>query len=684
MEDRWTSHEGAPYPLGAHFIPAANAYNFALYSKHATRVTLLLYGAEDPVTPLQVRHLDPWNNKSGRVWHCRIPAEHIGDVRYYAYQVDGPRQPEAGQRFDPDKILLDPYARAVFFPAGFSRAAAVLGGANAGKAPLGILRAGRRPFDWTGDRSPRHAHDTVIYELHVRGFTQRANSGVAAPRRGTFAGLIDKIPYLKSLGITAVELLPVFQFDPQEGNYWGYMPLSFFAMHHAYGSAGDQGQQLDEFRALVKALHQADIEVILDVVYNHTTESDEHGPTYSFRGIDNTTYYLLESDRRRYRNDSGTGNVIHTANRYVQGMLLDSLRYWVREMHVDGFRFDLASLFTRASDGSINLDDPPIIAAIRGDPQLAGIRLIAEAWDMSSYQLGRTFPGISWLQWNGRFRDEVRSFVRGDRGRTGDLMRRLYGSEDLFPDTLEDAYHAYQSVNFVTCHDGFCLYDLLSYDHPHNIAGSSGSADGPQDNVSWNCGWEGDNDVPDEIRRLRGRQARNFMCLLLLANGTPMFVAGDEFLNTQRGNSNPYNQDNETTWLDWDRLAGNSDFFRFCRLMIAFRKAHPTLGRSRFWRDDIRWFGATGPVDAAEPRNILAFHLRGAAEGDQDIYVMVNAEPTDVEFAIQHGQAWQRVVDTALPTPDDICEPGEEAALGGLHYPVRARSVVVLLATAHG
>jgi isoamylase len=331
----WDAVEGTAHPLGVTFVEADAAYNFALYSKHATRVRLLLYAIADLINPIHVQELEWRIHKSGRVWHCRVPDGVAGQADYYGYQLDGPREPWNGHRFDFDKILLDPFAPAVFFPEGFDRKAAREPGGNAGRAPLGVLRPRSAPFDWTGDQRPRHTHDTIIYELHVGGFTRRANSGVTPESRGTFAGLIEKIPYLKELGVTAVELMPVFQFDPQERNFWGYMPISFFALHHAYGRCCELGEEIDEFKALVKALHQADIELLLDVVFNHTGEGDERGPTYSFRGIDNSTYYLLEEDRRRYRNDSGTGNVVHSANRYVRAMILDALRYWVSEMHVD-------------------------------------------------------------------------------------------------------------------------------------------------------------------------------------------------------------------------------------------------------------------------------------------------------------------------------------------------------------
>ncbi len=680
--NRWEALEGSPRPLGISFVVSQQAWNIALYSKHASAVTLHLYSKNNTQTPIYTYSFDPLLNKSGRVWHCRLPATVVDGAHYYAYQVDGPFNPHEGHRFNPQKRLLDPYSRAVYFPPAFDRQAAIQPGSNIGQAPLGVIHTHQEfAAAIDEDQKPRHTHDMVIYELHVKGFTSHPGSGVAPQRRGTFAGLAEKIPYLQSLGITAVELMPVFQFDPLEDDYWGYMPLSFFAPHHLYGSSASPTALLDEFREMVKAFHQADIEVILDVVYNHSGEGNEHGPTYSFRGIDNTTYYLLEHDRRHYRNDAGTGNVLHTANRYVRSMVLDSLRYWVKEMGVDGFRFDLASIFTRRSDGSVNLEDAPIISAIRSDPDLANVRLIAEAWDISSYQLGRTFPGISWQQWNGKFRDDIRRFVRGDSGLVNALMQRLYGSDDLFPDSRMEAYHPYQSVNFITAHDGFTLYDLVAYNRKHNAINGHCNTDGTDQNFSWNCDWEGDDAVPDAVVRLRKRQIKNFCCLLLLANGTPMIRAGDEFMQTQFGNNNPYNQDNEISWLNWELLDTNREMFRFFQQMIAFRKAHPSLGRSRFWRDDVQWYGVGRDVDCSHDSHTLAYHLSGASQDDQDIYVMVNAWWEDLLFTVQEGTAnrWHRIIDTALGSPQDIVEPGREVPLQNLEYRVKARSVVVLM-----
>jgi len=677
----WDRVEGRPSPLGATWNADACGWNFALYSKHATSVTLLLYSADEFVEPVHAVRLNHLVNKSGSVWHCWVAEEAARGAAYYAYSVDGPDDPAAGLRFDPGKVLLDPYARAVFFPPGFDRETAKLRGSNAGRAPLGVLEASRRPPADLARCRPRHAWDTVVYEMHVRGFTRRDNSGVVEGHRGTFAGVVDKIPYLLDLGVTVVELLPVHQRDPQELNYWGYMPLNFFAPHAPYAAAGTPDGAIADMRRMVQALHDAGIEVVLDVVYNHTVEADEIGPTYSYRGVDNSTYYLLHDDRRRYRNDTGTGNVLRAANPAVRRLVVDSLRYWARAMGVDGFRFDLASILTRRSDGSVDVEDPPAIAAIGSDPDLADVRLIAEPWDLGSYQLGRRFPGTQWSQWNDRYRDEVRAFVRGDRGTVANLMSRLYGSCDQFPDGPRDTYRPFQSVNFVTSHDGFCLYDLVSYNQKRNVANGWANADGHDHNLSWNCGHEGDEGAPAEVLALRRQQVKNFCALLLLSNGTPMFCAGDEFMHTQGGNNNPYNQDNETTWLDWSLLDRNRDIHRFFKMMIAFRKAHPSIGRSRFWRDDVQWYGMGHEVDWSDTSHHLAYCLRGASQSDRDLYVMINAGPEDLTFTVQQGETadWRRVVDTARPSPSDILSDAEAEPLKSLSCTVRARSLVVLL-----
>ncbi|MEZ6044043.1 MAG: alpha-amylase family glycosyl hydrolase [Planctomycetaceae bacterium] len=545
----------------------------------------------------------------------------------------------------------------------------------------GVLEHLHCEYDWADDKPVRHSNDLVIYEMHVRGFTHHQSSGVEEEKRGTFEGVIEKIPYLQELGITAVELMPVFQFDPQNGDYWGYMPLSFFSPHHAYAGKSHVCQQLDSFRRLVSKLHKAGIEVILDVVFNHTAEGNETGPIFNFKGIDNSTYYLLTGNPTNpYQNFSGTGNTLHTVNRAVRQLVVDSLYYWVREMHVDGFRFDLASVFSRNEDGSINLTDPPIFGQISAEPELANIRLIAEPWDADgAFQLGSRFPGQLWMQWNGRYRDTLRRFVRGDEGMVADLMTRLYGSADLFPDDLKNSCRPWQSINYISSHDGFTLYDMVSYNQKRNWANGHDNTDGEWDG-SWNCGVEGDDEVPSEVVLLRKQQVRNFFCLLLLSNGTPMFRMGDEFLQTQGGNNNPYNQDNETTWLDWGKLEENRDLFLFVKKMIAFRKSHPSISRAHFWREDIHWYGTQHHVDMSLQSRQLAFCLHGSSQSDHDLYVMINSAADAYEFGLHEGAAgeWKRVIDTARPAPEDFVD-GEGEVVQSTTCSVGPRSVVVLV-----
>jgi isoamylase len=674
----WEQIEGSPLPLGVTLIREENALNFAVHAEHAESLTLLLYKPADLVNPVLSYRFDFLRNKSGRIWHCRIPLSQIGGARYYGYSVSG-QAVSYIHSFDPHKVLLDPYAKCVFFPPAFDRKLAMREGPNAGSAPLAMLSTEGPTFDWEGVGSPFHESDAIIYELHVKGFTKNANSGVDPSVAGTYAGLAQKIPYLKELGITVVELMPVFQRDPQEADYWGYMPLNFFAPHAQYASTGPDEQHL-EFKNMVKAFHQAGIGVVLDVVFNHTCEGDHRGPIYSYKGFDSASYYMMNSDPASpYANYSGTGNTLNFGRGHVRKLVMDSLRYWKREMHIDGFRFDLASVFSRNEDGSLNWGHAPIFAEIAGDPELGKLRLIAEPWDTGAYQLGRGFPGITWLQWNGRFRDDIRRFVKGDPGMVPDLMRRLYGSDDLFPDDLAHAYHAYQSVNFVTSHDGFTMYDLAAYNTKRNWANGNNNQDGMDANYSWNCGCEGDEGAPVELLALRRKQVKNFFCLLMLSNGIPMFRAGDEFLNTQFGNNNPYNQDNETGWLDWSQLEMNRDIFRFSKNMIAFRKSHPSLSRSRFWREDVDWYGTSEKADLSYNSHTLAFCLHGASQHDDDLYVMMNAYWDDVEFQVQEGRAqgWLRIVDTALASPDDFSERGE--SLATTTYRLKPRSVVVLL-----
>ncbi len=674
----WATRHGSPSPLGATWYASHNAYNFSLYSTHALSVTLLCYRQSDPLHPVLEFRLDPHVHKTGRIWHCWIPAAKLAGATLYAFRVDGPFDPANGHRFDPEKILLDPHAIAVHFPPAFDRQAAQRPGPNDGRAPLGVLpRQEHDTFDWGTVSPPRHTSKAIIYELHVKGFTAHPNSAVTPDRRGTFAGLLEKIPYLQQLGVTIVELLPIQQFDPQEGNYWGYMTINFFAPHAQYAS----GNPINEFRELVKTFHAAGIEVWLDVVYNHTGESGLDGPTYSFRGIDNHSYYLLSPDNSTYLDDAGCGNVLRTGHPASRMLILESLRYWANDMHVDGFRFDLASILSRNADGSINSIDPPLLSEISLLGHYGDLSLTAEAWDINVCQLGTAFPAMTWRQWNGKFRDDIRSFVRGEPAKVTSLMQRLYGSDDLFPDCTFNTYRPFQSVNFITAHDGFCLYDLVSYNHKHNLANGHANTDGLSDNLSWNCGHEGDLDPSPQVLQLRRQQIKNFFAILLLSNGTPMFYAGDEFMNSQHGNNNPYNQDNEISWLDWSLLQKNQQMFRFVRMFIAFRKDHPSICRSSYWRQDVHWYGAEGNVDMSDESRHLAYCLLGASQDDDDLYVMINSKWESQDFIIQEGsaRAWKRVIDTARPSPNDILDPGQEKRLTSSRLTLAPRSLVVLL-----
>ena len=696
----WENSEGSPALLGATWVAAEQAWNFALYSQHASRVTLLLFSAENLMRPVFTYEFDPYRNKTGVVWHARVPARRAEEACYYVYSLDGTG---GASGFHPEKLLLDPYANQVFFPPSYERSLACGAGRNTGKALLGVLDWEKTRFDWGKDSRTRHDHDLIIYEMHVRGFTMNPNSRVVPERRGTFAGVVEKIPYLRELGITAVELMPVFEFDDTEPNYWGYMPINFFAPHAHYATHNGDRCAVRECKAMVKALHEAGIEVILDVVYNHTGEGNESGPTLSFRGIDDPSYYIHSRDPHHpYADFTGVGNTLNCANPAVRRLIVESLRYWVREMHVDGFRFDLASVFSRDSSGAVNFDEPAIFGDIASDPDLARVRLIAEPWEGNgqypNYELGsspvvtgaaaeaccqkpacacpptpvilqRSFPGMGWRQWNDKFRNTLRRFVKGDAGFVGDLMTRIYGSSDVFPDSPERAYRAYQSVNYVASHDGPTLYDLVAYT----------SED------SWNCGEiDGEAGISKEVLQLRKKQVKNFFCLLMLANGTPMLRAGDEFLQTQYGQRNPYDIDSPLTWLDWHRLNAHRDVFRFFQRMIDFRKRHTSIARSVFWRNDIRWYGVGPDVDWSQESRSLAYCLHGASVNDADIYVMINGFWEPLAFDIQEGNAsdWIRVIDTDCPNPEDFLDPGSARVLNSLRWVVQPRSIVVLEGTA--
>ncbi len=683
----WHKVEGWLDPPGASWIESEQAWNFVLYSRDATRVVLLLFSHEDAARPIYEHEFDLFLNKSGPVWHCRVPRDRAAEAVYYAYQVDGPdASEERFHRFDPDKILLDPYAKAVYFPEEFDRELAKKPGSNAGKAPLGVLDADGH-FDWQGDQFVRHDLDFVIYEMHVKGFTRHKSSGVDKRKRGTYAGVIEKIPYLRELGITAVELMPVFQYDPQEGNYWGYMPLNFFSPHGAYAASHEYAAERNEFREMVRELHRAGIEVILDVVYNHTCEGDDRGPNYSFKGVGNEMYYMSDPHQKdkqghkTFANYSGCGNTLDANTLAGQKLIIESLKYWRDEMHVDGFRFDLASIFARKSDGSISPNQTPIFSQIVTAEDFLNVRLIAEPWDAAgTYQLGHTFSGWLWMQWNGRYRDAIQRFVSGERGMITELMTRIYGSADLFPDNLEFSCRPWQSINYITSHDGATMYDLVTYEGKYNWANGEENRDGTHE-FKWNCGYEGELYAPQEVVRLRKQQVKNFFALLMLSNGSPMFRMGDEFLQSQQGNNNAFNQDNETSWLDWSRLNENEDIFRFVKLMIAFRKEHPSICRSHFWRNEVKWHGPNGPCEMGADSQALAYCIVGTSMNCHDLYVMINGSEHEIDFGIYRGSNlhWKRVIDTALDSPLDIRDITDRTLLEQPRYQVQARSVVVLI-----
>ena len=679
---------GTSSPLGATICPGG--VNFSVFAKHATGVQLLFFDHVDDATPARIVDLDPGAQRSYHYWHAFVAAIEPGQI--YGYRVAGPFDPASGHRFDRDKVLLDPYGKCVARPAGWSRAAACQPGDNCATALKSVV-ADPRAYDWEGDRSPRVPFvRTVIYEMHVGAFTRNPNSGVAPPMRGTFAGLLEKIPYLQDLGVTAVELLPVFAFDEQDApsgvNDWGYQPVSFFAPHRGYSSRPDPLGALDEFRDMVKALHRGGIEVILDVVYNHTTEGGAGGPTVCWRGFGNDTYYILGDDRASFADYSGCGNTLNANQSIVRRLILDSLHYWVTEMHVDGFRFDLASILTRDEDGR-PLPSPPLLWDIESDPVLANVKLIAEAWDAAGlYEVG-SFLGDSWQEWNGRFRDDVRAFLRSDNGTVHALAHRLTGSPDIYS---HEAREAEQSINFVTCHDGFTLNDLVSYATKHNEANGHDNQDGAFDNLSWNCGVEGPSDDP-AVEALRNRQVKNFLALTLLAIGTPMLLMGDEVRRTQRGNNNAYCLNDDTTWFDWDLLRAHADVRRFAKALIALRiRRYLPIERSEMTLQEmlrqqpVTWHGIKlNEPDWGHQSHSLAADVQ-LPGGQARLHLIANAYWEALAFEIpvrgDRYSGWRRTIDTSLASPDDVCEWATAPEIHASSYVVPPRSVVLLTAVA--
>ena len=687
---------GRAFPFGATFVPGG--VNFSIFSRHATSCTLVLFdkGAAQPKA--EIPFLDEF--RIGNVYSMIVFDIDFENIEY-GYRMTGPFAPDDGHRFDATKILLDPYARAI-------------GGRDKWRATPDWRdiyphrsRLVLDDFDWEGQRPlERPAEDLIIYEMHVRSFTAHPSSGEKAP--GTFAAIRGKIPYLKELGVNCVELMPVYEFDefenskpnPDTGdmllNYWGYSTVGFFAPKAGFAATGRFGMQVDELKTLVKELHRNGIEIILDVVFNHTAEGNEQGPTLSFRGLDNKTYYMLTPEGY-YFNFSGTGNTLNCNNPIVRNMVLDCLRYWAAEYHVDGFRFDLAAILGRDQNGA-PLSNPPLLESLAYDPILAKCKLIAEAWDAGGlYQVG-SFPAFGrWAEWNGKYRDAVRKFIKGDAGLVGEMGQRVQGSPDLYAWAGRGAS---ASINFVTCHDGFTLADLVSYDNKHNEANGESNRDGANDNHSWNCGWEGPSDDP-EVTSLRLRLMKNAMAILFVSRGVPMVLMGDEMGRTQHGNNNAYCHDNELNWLDWRLYEKNKELFRFVRTLTAFRSAHPVLRSAEHFRNtdyvgsgypDISWHGVSPwAPDWSGYSRTLAFmlcgqHARGGAVKDDYLYVIMNMHWEGCTFELPVPPAsyqWRVFANTAAPSPEDIWEPGTEPVLHDQRRFVSGpRSVVILVGRA--
>ncbi|MFN8006135.1 MAG: glycogen debranching protein GlgX [Terriglobia bacterium] len=683
---------GHPLPLGTDV--RRNGINFSIFSRHATAMTLVIFlrGSESPSFEIP---LDPRYNRTGDVWHAFVQGLDPG-IRY-GYRADrAPNPAPLIHPYDPSILLMDPYAKALSGGTFWGESLHL-----ENSSPERKVFKHRHSlvtsdvFDWADDQ-PLNTHlaDSIIYEIHVRGFTRHPSSKVKHP--GTFRGIIEKIPYLKKLGITAVELMPITEFEENDNpnhnpatgeplkNFWGYNPISFFAPKASYASGGERKNAVQEFRTMVKALHEAGIEIILDMVFNHTAEGNEKGPTLCFRGLDNKIYYMIDPDTGRHANYSGCGNTLNCNHPVVRNLIIDSLRYWVTEMHVDGFRFDLASILGRGTDGSV-LSSPPLLETIAADPVLANTKLIAEAWDAAGlYQVG-TFPNWGrWAEWNGQFRDDVRRFVRGDKETIPSLATRLAGSSDLYQ---KDGRAPYHSINFVTSHDGFPLMDLVSFNQKQNEANGEKNADGINDNFSWNCGFEGPT-RSSAINKLRKQQLKNFAALLLLSQGVPMFLGGDEMGRSQQGNNNAYCQDNDISWLNWGLLEENADLYRYFKILIAFRKKHPVLRRRSYVRPDgdlpfFLWHGIRpGQPDWSPESRLLAVQLSGGTE-DNDLLIICNSGPSNLSVELAkptRDSNWRLFLDTSLPPPREIYEkllPLPQQ----VSYRVSSHSTVVLVSS---
>jgi glycogen operon protein len=686
----FATRPGRRHPPGA--TVEDDGVNFSVFSRHANGAELLLYEHADSPEPFQVIALDPELNHTFFSWHVLVVDLPPGT--HYTWRMQGPHDPAGhGWRFDPQVELADPWARAISVCA-WDRWRRQREGCLPHDSVRAVVIA--EDYDWDGD-TPLGIppEEMVIYEMHVGGFTRHPSSEVRCP--GTFAGVVEKIPYLKALGITHVELMPIMAFDEQDVpeqvwdkgllNYWGYSTHSFFSPHPGYCVSPREGTHRTELRDMVKALHGAGIGVILDVVFNHTAEGGGGGPIMNLKGFGNETFYMLdELDKGIYLDFTGCGNTVNANHPFVARFIIDCLEYWVREMHVDGFRFDLASALARDENGH-PMHNPPVLWGIELSDVLAHTEIIAEAWDAAGlYQVG-TFPGYRWMEWNGRYRDGIRAFVRGEGRLLGEVASRIAGSSDLYQENLRLPIN---SVNLVTCHDGFTLWDLVSYDHKHNQANGEGNRDGHNDNLSWNCGVEGETDDP-QVLALRRRQARNLLAILFLSQGVPMLLAGDEVLGTQGGNNNAWCQNNPVGWLDWTETRRNADMLRFVSELIALRKRHASLQRRRFLSGrprngsplpDIAWYGLDGGPpdwDAPDCRS-LAFVLAAVEEGEADLCVLLNMDDAPQRFALEAppGRTWHLAVDTSRPTPEDILLPDEQRPVRGNGVEVGPRTVVVL------
>jgi glycogen operon protein len=701
VSERANIRAGSPLPFGTH--ESGGGVNFALFSRNAIRVQLELFAHPEDITPAQVIDLDSRCHRTGDVWHVWVEGISIGQL--YAYRVDGPYKPSEGHRFNSHRLLLDPFATAIarLPPWNFSSARGYDPSAPEQDLALSTVDNSKsmpkcivvnESFDWGADQPLRHSWSmTVIYETHVRGFTIRPQSGVDHP--GTYRGVLEKIPYLNSLGVTAVELMPVQEFNENSvtrenprtnqllKNYWGYDPVVFCAPKASYSGSGGLGQQKLEFKEMVKALHGAGIEVILDMVFNHTAEGDELGPTLCFRGIDNAIFYILEDDKRYYKDFTGTGDTINANHPVVRDHILSALRYWMVEMHVDGFRFDLASVLGRDETGKL-LANSPLLQRIAEDPILRDVKIIAEAWDAAgAYEVG-SFSEQRWAEWNGRYRDDVRRFWRGDDGMLGLFANRICGSADIY---TKSGKGPEGSINFITCHDGFTLNDLVSYRKKHNAENGESNRDGTDANYSENYGLEGET-TDAGIEALRKRQIKNFLLTLFISRGVPMLLGGDECRRTQGGNNNAYCQDNETSWFDWNRLKQHRDVFTFTCEMIAFRKAHPILSKEQFYTDtEIRWFDDKGKLpnwtDSKCKRLAGLIH-----ESDQNkLYLMFNAGEQEADFVLPllpRNKVWHLAVDTSNSGNQELSAMGKEAHSDySKSYHVKGRASVILLAGKH-